>query len=569
MTGWRMLCAALVFVAVTATAAAGMATLSGNFDERGVWIAFVLGACAAVLTWNSARAPRQNITAADAILFTVFGFASLRVFLWLVYPAGAELKIQSPHNLGDIALHLNLVNRWANGGKFWPDNPFMSGAVFAYHPGMDLWNAAIRVAGIPLLEGLRWTGLLGATAAAAALWRWGRGFAMAAFLFAGGFGTLVELWRYGCIDPMQSDEAWKNIFLAMFVTQRGLLYAVPATLVLMTVWRAQLDNGEEGPYLPVPAQVALYATMPLFYAPAFLFLSAHLAVCAIFAWRNVPLRPFVGAGLASVIPATWLVRMVTAGFSSGTALRFSPGWMQADQGPLFWISNFGIFLPLAAIAGVAVFQRGETRGDRSAWVTGASTLAFSFLFLIAPWAWDNTKLILWGYLAVVPVIWKCVIRGVPPWARATLCILLFAPGAVSLGSGLALRNGYGLADRGELTEMQVLLRAIPVDARVACAPEYNHPALMLGQPVAMGYDGHLFSQGLDYRQVQHDLDALMNGAAAWRDAARRLQVRYLFWGKREQARWPDSAQPWKQCAPVVGSAESGRLYMLTPCLLED
>lgn len=569
MTGWRTLCAGLVFVAVSATATAGIATLSGSLDTRGVWIAFALGAVAAVLTWNAARAPRQSITLADAILFTAFGLASLRVFLWLIYPSGAELKIQSPHNLGDIALHLNLINRWANGGKFWPDNPFMSGAAFAYHPGMDLWNSATRIVGVPLLEGLRWTGLLGAAATAAALWRWGRGFALAAFLFAGGFGTFVELWMNGFLDPMQTDAAWKNVFLAMFVTQRGLLYAVPATLVLMTVWRAQLDGEQAGPSLPVPAQVALYATMPLFYAPAFLFLSAHLAVCAAFAWRKVSLRPFVGVGLASAIPATWLTRMVTAGFSSGTALRFSPGWMQGDQGPLFWILNFGIFLPLAALAGAAVFRKGGTRGDRSAWVTGTATLVFAFLFLIAPWAWDNTKLILWGYLALIPVVWQCVIRNRARWLRWALCILLFAPGAMSLASGLSLRDGYGLVERSELADMQVVLRAVPVNARLACAPEYNHPALILGQPLAMGYDGHLFSQGLDYRKVQCDLDLLMNGGAGWRDAARRLQVRYLFWGKREKSRWPGSTQPWKQCAPAFASAENGELYLLTPCLLED
>lgn len=569
MTGWRALCAGLVFVAVATTAAAGMATLSGTLDTRGVWIAFALGAFAAVLTWNSARAPRQGISLADAILFTVFGLASLRVFLWLVYPSGAELKIQSPNNLGDIALHLNLINRWANGGKFWPDNPFMSGAAFAYHPGMDLWNAALRVAGVPLFEGLRWTGLLGAAAAAAALWRWGRGFALAAFLFAGGFGTFVELWTNGFLDPMQADVAWKNVFLAMFVTQRGLLYAVPAALVLMTVWRAQLDGGQNGPSLPALAQVALYASMPLFYAPAFLFLSVHLAVCAIFAWRKVPLRPFVVVGITSVIPATWLARMVTAGFSSGMALRFSPGWMQDDQGLLFWLWNFGIFLPLVALAGLEVFREGGTRGDRSAWITGAATLAFAFLFLIAPWAWDNTKLILWGYLAVVPAIWTCIICNRSAWLRAALCILLFAPGAVSLASGLSLRDGYRLAERAELADMQVTLRSIPVDARLACAPEYNHPALILGQPVAMGYDGHLYSQGLDYRQVQRDLGILMNGDAAWRDAARRLQVRYLFWGKREQAMWPGSTLPWQQCAHAIASTGRGQLYLLTPCLLGE
>ncbi|MBU3666573.1 MAG: hypothetical protein FGM15_11960 [Chthoniobacterales bacterium] len=551
------------------TAAAGVGTLHGSLDTRGVWISFVLGAAAATLTWRTARAPHARITVADTVLFIVFGLASLRVFLWLLYPSGTEWKIQSPHNLGDIALHLNLINRWANGGKFWPDNPFLSGAAFAYHPGMDLWNAALRIGGVPLIEGLRWTGLLGAAATAAALWRWGRGFALAAFLFAGGLGTIWALCATGSLDPMQSETAWKNVFLAMFVTQRGLLYALPAGLVLMTVWRAQLDGHNGGPFLPPAVQVALYASMPLFNAPAFLFLSLHLAVCALSAWRRSPVRPFVAVGLASVIPATWLVHMVTAGFTAGGSLRFFPGWMQEDQGPVFWVWNFGVFLPLVALAGIGVFRRGATAGDRAAWLTGAATLAFSFLFLVAPWPWDNTKLILWGYLAVLPPVWQLVICERPAWLRGALCILLFASGATSLAAGLSLPNGYRLADRAELGGMQVMLRNMPVDARLACAHEYNHPALLLGQPLAMGYDGHLYSQGLDYSQVEHDLDTLMNGASGWRDAARRLETRYLFWGPREQAKWPRSTKPWIDCAVGIASAEGWKLYLLTPCLLED
>ncbi len=177
MMGWRFLCGGLVFTAVTTVAAAGLATLSGRLDLRGAWIALVLGAAAGIMTARRASAPRQKITWADAAMFAVFAIAVFRAFIWVIYEQGNALMILSPHNLGDMALHLNLIVRWANGGTFWPDNPFLAGAAFAYHPGMDLWNATLRVVGVPIYEGLRWTGLLGAAAAAAALGRRGRGVA--------------------------------------------------------------------------------------------------------------------------------------------------------------------------------------------------------------------------------------------------------------------------------------------------------------------------------------------------------------------------------------------------------
>ena len=569
MTGWRLLCGGLVFVAVSTFAGAGLAVLGGKLTPAAAWIAFALGALAGVSTARAARAPRRKITPADTILFTVFALAAGRAFLWVVYPKGGSVEILSPHNLGDLALHLNLIHRFANGGAFWPENPFLAGAIFPYHPGMDLWNALLRIAGVPVYEGLRWAGLLGSAAAAAALWRWGRGFTVAAFLFAGGLGAFAIL-QTGALDGRLDQVEWKNTFLAMFVTQRGLLYSLPAGLVLMTVWRAQGRGGEDGPHLPVPAQVALYASMPLFNAPAFFFLSILLAACAAGSWGTTSFRNFVIAGLVSIIPATWLVHLVTAGFTAPGALRFAPGWMQGDQGFRFWLWNFGILLPLAVAGAVAVFRRGG--GDRTTRVfygTGLATLGFCFLFLLAPWAWDNTKLILWGYLALAPFLWTNLISRWPAWVRAVACVLLFASGALALVGGLDARHGYKFADRAELADVRVMLRAVPVNARLATAPSYEHPALVLGQPVVLGHDGHLFSQGLDYGPVQRELDTLMSGAAGWRDAARRLQVHYLFWGKREANRWPQSKQPWQECATLVAASGDNKLYLLTPCLLRE
>ncbi|MEX1110779.1 MAG: hypothetical protein WEB31_03150 [Chthoniobacterales bacterium] len=568
MTGWRILCGGLVFTAVTTVAAAGLAALGGRLDLRGAWIALALGALAGAVTAQKASAPRQKITRADTILFIVFALAAFRAFVWVIYEQGNELKILSPHNLGDTALHLNLIVRWANGGAFWPDNPFLAGAAFAYHPGMDLWNAVLRTVGVPVYEGLRWTGLLGAAAAAAALWRWGRGFALAAFLFAGGLGAWA-LVQDGTTDIMQSETQWKNLFLTMLVTQRGLLFSLPAVLVLMTVWRAQL-SGTDGPRLPLMAQVALYAAMPFFNAPAFLFLSVLLAACFAFAWSRGLQRPFLVVGLVSVMPATWLARMVTAGFTAGSAFRFDPGWMQEDGGLWFWLWNFGIFLPLVAVLGIVLFRRdGTDRTERVFFGVAAGTLLFSFTFLLAPWPWDNTKLMIWGYLALAPLLWDKLLAPRPVWWQAAACLLLFASGAVALVTGLDARHGYKLADRTELADLQVMLRGMPVNARLACAPQFDHPAMLLGQPVVMGHDGHLFSQGLDYSPVERELDTLMNGAPAWRDAARRLQVQYLLWGEREKKRWPLSPQPWQECATLVSASGGNKLYFLTPCLIGE
>jgi len=567
MTGWRILCGGLVFVAVSTVAGAGLATLGGKIAWQSAWIAVAAGLVAAILTARRATAPRQRITWADTILFVVFAIASFRAFLWVLYSSGPDLKVLSPHNLGDIALHLNLIQRWANGGKFWLENPFLAGAVFPYHPGMDFWNAMLRVTGLPIVEGLRWTGLLGAAAMAAALWRYGRGFALAAFLFAGGLAA-VGMIKTGALDGMQSDVEWKNLFLTMLVTQRGMLFSLPAGLVLMTVWRTQL-SGSEGPRLPVLAQAALYASMPFFNAPAFLFLSILLAACFLVAWREGRARDFLQVGLLSAIPATWLVTIVTSSFTAPQALRWAPGWMQDEAGIVFWIWNFGILLPLAVVLGAMLFRRGGDQTSRVFFLVAAGTFLFCCLFALATWPWDNTKLMLWGYLAMAPLLWDQMLKRWPLWARGAACLALFTSGALALAGGLDARHGYKIADRAELDDVRIILRHMPVDARLACASAYDHPALLLGQPVVMGHDGHLYSQGLDYADAARELDVLMSGRDGWRNAARRLQTHHLFWGRKEKERWPSSTQPWKECAPLVADTPHGALYLLTPCLLQE
>jgi len=339
--------------------------------------------------------------------------------------------------------------------------------------------------------------------------------------------------------------------------------------VLMTVWRTQL-SGADGPRLPLLAQVALYAGMPFFNAPAFLFLSVLLAACFVTGWFRGVRRPCLVVGLLSVIPATWLVRLVTVNFTAPSAFRFAPGWMQEDGGLGFWLWNFGVFLPLVVVLGFFIFRRGGAdRADRVIYAVSAGALLFCFLFLLAPWPWDNTKLMVWGYLGLAPLLWDKLLAHRPLWLQAGACLLLFTSGAVALVTGLDARHGYKLADRGELADLQVMLRNVPVNTRLACAPSFDHPAMLLGQPVVMGHDGHLFSQGLDYGPVLGKLDTLMNGADGWRNAARDLRVQYLWWGRREAERWPQSTQPWKTCAQPLGSSAHGELYLITPCLLQD
>ena len=81
----------------------------------------------------------------------------------------------------------------------------------------------------------------------------------------------------------------------------------------------------------------------------------------------------------------------------------------------------------------------------------------------------------------------------------------------------------------------------------------------------LGYPGHLWSQGFaDYTAVNNLLNQLMRGAENWRELARTLRVRYIFWGREETSNYAASKRPWEATATVVASGPWGTIYDLGP-----
>jgi hypothetical protein len=96
----------------------------------------------------------------------------------------------------------------------------------------------------------------------------------------------------------------------------------------------------------------------------------------------------------------------------------------------------------------------------------------------------------------------------------------------------------------------------------ATYPTYNHPVLVNGHRVVMGFPGHLWSHGLNYRPVEVKMTDLMNSETGWQDLAKELGVDYLFWGPFEATNYPDSQKEWEKTRPLVAEGSWGRIYDL-------
>jgi hypothetical protein len=635
------------------------------------WAALILGTAFALLAYFQTTDPKQPPESSDRtespfykyrklpiwILGGFFTLFAVRSFVWLLFVDGTDLKIQSPVNLGDLGLHLTHIRFFANGVRLWPSNPIYTFSQHLRYPaGIDFFNAILLKANVDLIRGLVWVGLLASLATFYALYRWGSGFAIAGFLFNGGLAGFQFLKNFKFIDYQDVNMiAWKSIPLTMFVTQRGLLYAIPAGLILLWHWRekyfpsteqAQLAsaNGQSGPPvgrtrpvassdpLPFWVELSLYASMPLFHVHTFMALSVVL-VCLFVAGDPRVRGHIFTLVLSAIIPATFFVWLISDNFHAGSVLEIFPGWAQQDPGEFkmpffrFWFFNFGILVPLAlTLVGLLVAQLSKSPGSRKfelvaviafatvvfatwdVWKRGSHLLPLAILFLgiisllaalfyiflngyswtdkvpeeiafvfaatvifivffslkTAPWIWDNLKIGIWAYLIVLPFLWRCLIMQWEFPIRAAVCFAFFASGFVSLFGGLSAgKTGFGFAQRGEVDAVDYAVRKMPLEERFAAYPTYNHPLLLNGRKVVMGYPGHLWTQGFeDYGKTQDMLTKLMQGAPNWRDLARTLHARYVFWGREEKTNYPSSSRPWEKAAALDAAGSWGAIFDL-------
>lgn len=567
----RAVVAGLVTCCV-ATLAGLILGMGGGLSPALAWVALGLGAVAGGMAWGTlpglpAGKPVRGWAAWGVVAgFTLF---ALRAFCWLIFNKNTDIAFLSPNNLGDLSLHLTLIRNFASGVPFWPSNPIFASAPLHYPFGVDLFNSLLALAGVEVARGLVGVGLLGALATGVMLWRWGGAFGMAGFLFNGGLAGLAIVATHR-LEDFQNAFDWKSIPLALFVTQRGLLYAIPAGLALLWSWRERFFRGMRG--LPFWIEVLLYATMPLFHLHTFIFLSWMLGI-----WMLVPAAegraaPRLGIlklGLISLLPATLLVAKLTGGGAAGGAIHWALGWIGKDLPFVTTVlENFGVlpFFVLVLMGWIWVRRREPGMAERAAFTLPAVALfAVTCGVAFAAWEWDNTKLMVWCYLAILPPL-DALLREGGQAVRAIACAALFFSGAFSLAAGLdGSHTGYTLASRAELDALAPALSPLPATAVFAALPTYNHPLLLLGRKAVAGYEGHLSSHGIDYQGRFAALDRLMRGQPGWAERAREVGADYLYWGPRERDKYGDpegESDPWQEKLPLVCKGTWGAIYDL-------
>lgn len=477
------------------------------------------------------------------------------------------------NNLGDLPFHLAVVSRFLYEGNLPPENPIYASTQFAYPFLADFVTAMFAAAGADLRSSMLLVNLVLMCALVVLAHRLtaqltsDRGAALlmpVLLLLNGGFGwwLLVQETQgdansvLGAISRLSHDYTirpegnwrWGNIVTAQLLPQRGFLLGLPLSILIFTLWDRAFPGGGADPSTVGAARTrrrmvaagVIAGVLPLAHTYSY---AVVMAMAGCFALASRRLRvwvPFFTMSLALGVPqVVWL-----AGAGPGDAARFVGwhlGWDHGTDSPLwFWLKNTGALIPLVL---VAMLWRGRRAPVPARLVR--LYLPFIACFLVpnvvrlAPWIWDNMKVLVYWHVASMPLVALVLVRlwrgsRVHRVAAAALVILLTAAGALDLWRVVSHAAEHRVFTREGMVFADLVRDTVPPDSLVLHAPTYNHPVFLAGRRSLMGYPGHLWSHGVDYRARQGDIERIYAGDP---DAPRLLErygVAYIVVGPLER-----------------------------------
>jgi hypothetical protein len=378
-------------------------------------------------------------------------------------------------------------------------------------------------------------------------------------LFSGGLGWLFLLQDarvdegglIGVLGALTRDYTisqdgplrWGNTITTLLVTQRSLLLGMPiALLVFVLFWKLiHLDQAAQARAaarrLTVGAGI-LTGSLPLVHAHSFVVVmgTAFFLGLLFRQWREGRWRPwalYVVLALVLAIPQIWWSTHDSIAVA-GTFFGFEFGWDHREE-PIawFWFLNTGLFIPLAAAA--VIWPARTAIASRSLLLFTAAFLAWFIMpnvVKLAPWVWDNIKVLIYWFVGFVPLVALFVARLVKsgPSRRAagvTALVVLTLAGGLDIWRVVSGQTEYGEFDRDGIAFAALIRDETPPHALLLNAPTWNTPVFLSGRRSLLGYTGHVWSRGLPYTEREADIGRIYAGEADAEQLLSRYGIEYI------------------------------------------
>jgi hypothetical protein len=512
------------------------------------------------------RFARGESGSLEVMLSILVLYVSARHFLWMHFEADSNVMTLHPNNFGDLPLHINYIRQMAGGLIFPPVNPEYSSEALRYPFGPDLYNALWEILGVPLSSHLFVVGML-ATVACLTILRWfGGWWAVGAFFLSGGLAGWASLRGVPLRADLLQDVDWKNLFLSVYITQRGVLFALPVGIFLIEASR-RIFAGEVKPTKTVMTSLGLlWGILPLFHAHAFVIVSLIMGFNAINARRSLRgLKELLTSRMAwfAYLPAICFILRTSDGLKKASIVHWDPWWTSSfAEAPNFMLQNFGPWLLLPIAIAIAVW-RAKRRDLAYELLIYFGLFAFFFNVMIAPWSWDNIKVLIFPYLGFARLAWVSLDQRIPGFAKYIVAFILFFSGFLAIELSLAPPTQKGLAvyNLRDLANMEGALKDVPKNAVFASGTTHNHSLTNFGRVRAVGYEGHLWSHGVIYQPRIDLLNRLMKATPETNitQVAHDLGVTHIVWGPEEKSQFQNEPV-WPSTFKNVSRVEAVQIF---------
>jgi hypothetical protein len=579
------------------------------------------------------RAELNVRTLSKGALIYYAAWTALLVWLFsrvvMFYPDG--LHTAPANNYGDLPFHFSVITSLAYGENLPPQSPIFAGMKFTYPFLIDFltaffircgadWRAAFFVENIVLALALvaliEWLTLqIFNNQLAARL-------APVIFLFNGGLGfinffhqlgeqqgsfsTFIAhlpqtftmnadlLWGAGKI-PLR----WGNVFTTLLIPQRSMLFGLPLVALIITLWWLAIGETERrrdgeterqkderqalsfSPSLPLSlsrslrlryllAAGLLTGLLPMLHAHGFFSVMIVSVPMVLLFWSWDWVAFFAPVAVLAAPQAWWL---------SGTQVRnklFEPhwGWDAGEANPfLFWAANAGVFIALL-LTGLLI-KRLTTSQQARFYLPFVIWFIVPNVVLLAPWPWDNIKVLVYWALASCPFVAAALAylfarpMITARIAAAALLIVLTLAGALDVWRALSPAENVGLFSQADL-EVAALLRAkTEPRAVILHAPIHNSMVALTGRQSVMGYPGHLWTHGIDYGSREQEVRAIYQGGAGAGATLARLNVAYVVIGPIERMQLQPNEDYFNNSYPALIDHAGYRVYQIKPPALSN
>jgi len=541
------------------------------------------------------------------------------------------------NNLGDLPLHLQVINSFAQGHNVPPEDPTFAGVRFAYPFLVDFLAAMMVRAGAGVIFVVWLQNMVMAMALVGLLHYWtvlltrnrmAGVIAPMLVLFSGGLGWWLLFYEsssdgfFATLGNLQHDYTivpnsilrWGNSLTTLFVPQRSILFGMPLAITIFCQWWLAISQQEHAApsdteptatsaleqnttisakasksrrkrphkaasvilqpdplnfYLRRMLAAGLCAgLLPLIHAHTFLTVIAAAACLALIfhsAWRSW-LYFFAIALIVCLPEILWLAN--TGGVNTRSYLGWQPGWDHGQHNVIwFWFVNTGLFIPLLVIA--LALRRGTFKLPQ---LVIKFYIPFSLCFIVlnlikvAPWVWDNIKVLFLWYVASAPLVawllarwWQQ--RSFLRWLAPVVLATLLLAGALDVLRVVSEASEYQEFDAQGIVAARLISAQTAPRALVLHAPTYNSPVFLTGRRSLLGYPGWMWSRGLDYSERSADIERIYSGEPQAERLLRKYNVDYVLVGPMELASFKVNEQFWAKYK-TFSQAGAYRVYQI-------